>query len=267
MSLGHPNEDNNLSLDPDDTIHKSDSEDDDVEDDDSEDDDVEDDDAEDDDVEDDDVEDDDVEDDDVEYEYSSDNMGIDKDGDNNSDIDNEGENESIITKPNLNDETDNEYQDDDLQESEETTNQIVNNQNISDEESDEESDDDYLQKLDVDINDDFLKDYHPETLAHNYSEVKAMTKVVRDKNGIIVDDLHKTLPFLSKYERTRILGQRAKQLDAGAPPLVDVPPTICDGYSIAQIELKQKKIPFIIQRPMPGGGFEFWRVEDLEIFD
>ena len=94
-----------------------------------------------------------------------------------------------------------------------------------------------------------------------------MAKVVRDKNGIIIDDLHKTLPFLSKYERTRILGQRAKQIDAGAHPLVEVPQNICDGYSIAQIELSQKKIPFIIQRPMPGGGFEFWYVHDLEIID
>ena len=38
-----------------------------------------------------------------------------------------------------------------------------------------------------------------------------------------------------------------------------------DGYLIALKELEQKKIPFIIQRPLPNGGCEYWRLTDLEI--
>ena len=31
------------------------------------------------------------------------------------------------------------------------------------------------------------------------------------------------------------------------------------------MELKEKKIPFIIQRPLPNGNAEYWALEDLEI--
>ena len=92
-----------------------------------------------------------------------------------------------------------------------------------------------------------------------------MSNVVRDDNGIIVDPLHKTIPFLTKYERARVLGQRAKQIETGSKPLVKVPENIIDGYLIAEIELEQKKIPFIIRRPLPNGGSEYWRLSDLQI--
>jgi len=38
-----------------------------------------------------------------------------------------------------------------------------------------------------------------------------------------------------------------------------------DNFIIAKIELKQKKLPFIIQRPLPNNTFEYWKLEDLEI--
>ena len=81
----------------------------------------------------------------------------------------------------------------------------------------------------------------------------------------IVDAIHKTMPFLTKYEKTRILGQRAKQLNQGAPPMIPVDKKIIDGYLIAQLELQQKALPFIIRRPLPGGKSEYWRLADLEI--
>ena len=70
---------------------------------------------------------------------------------------------------------------------------------------------------------------------------------------------------MSKYEKTRILGQRAKQLNSGNKPFIVVPKNIMDGYLIAQEELMQKKLPFIIRRPLPNGGSEYWRIKDLEI--
>jgi DNA-directed RNA polymerase I, II, and III subunit RPABC2 len=63
----------------------------------------------------------------------------------------------------------------------------------------------------------------------------------------------------------RILGERAKQLSIGADPLIKVDEYIVDEYSIALLELKEKKIPFIIERPLPNGKSEFWKLEDLEI--
>ena len=134
---------------------------------------------------------------------------------------------------------------------------------------DEEDDEDptgevYLQKFDKEINDNYLVNVHPESAIHNYDEILAMTKVVRDKNGIIIDDLHKTIPYLTKYEKARILGQRAKQINSGATVFVKVPEKVIDGYLIAELELQEKRVPFIIRRPMPNGGSEYWSIKDLE---
>ena len=108
-------------------------------------------------------------------------------------------------------------------------------------------------------------DFHPECVLHNYEEISAMTNVVRDKNNVIIDPLHKTIPFLTKYEKARILGQRAKQINSGATPFVKVPENVIDGYLIAELELAEKRIPFIIRRPLPNGGSEYWNIKDLEI--
>ena len=134
---------------------------------------------------------------------------------------------------------------------------------ISDEESEEEED--YLYKMDEDIRKDFISKHHPEATIHNYEEVKKLSTVVRNIKGIIVDPLHRTVPIMTKYEYTRILGQRAKQIEGGAQPFVAVEPNIIDSYLIAENELREKKIPFIIRRPIPNGGFEYWNVNDLEI--
>ena len=134
-----------------------------------------------------------------------------------------------------------------------------------DEDDDEDDDDNYLQKFDIDVNKNYINEFHPECISHNYDEISKMSNVVRDDNGIIVDPLHKTIPFLTKYERARVLGQRAKQIETGSKPLVKVPENIIDGYLIAEIELEQKKIPFIIRRPLPNGGSEYWRLSDLQI--
>ena len=133
--------------------------------------------------------------------------------------------------------------------------------------SDDESDDDgetYLKKFDKEINDNYIVNYHPECALQNYDEILAMTKVIRDKNNIIIDDLHMTIPHLTKYERARILGQRAKQIESGATPFIKVPENVIDGYLIAELELQQSRIPFIIRRPLPNGGSEYWKISDLE---
>ena len=134
---------------------------------------------------------------------------------------------------------------------------------------DEEDDEDptgegYLQKFDKEINDNYLVNVHPESAVHNYDEILVMTKITRDKNGIIIDDLHKTIPFLTKYEKARVLGQRAKQINSGASVFVKVPEKVIDGYLIAELELIEKRIPFIIRRPLPNGGSEYWSIKDLE---
>ena len=148
--------------------------------------------------------------------------------------------------------------------------QLIGDDNMSDDdvgdEGDDEEDEDYLQKFDRDIKKNYIVDYHPECMIHNYEEISALTKVIRDKDNIIVDPLHRTIPYLTKYERARVLGQRAKQINLGARPFVKVPENIIDGNLVAEMELAQKRIPFIIRRPLPGNsGSEYWNLKDLEI--
>ena len=110
-----------------------------------------------------------------------------------------------------------------------------------------------------------LKEKHPGITQSSYAEILTLTKVIRNDKGEIIDDLHKTYPFVTKYERAKIIGVRTKQLNHGADPFIEVPPDMIDGYSIALKEMEAKKLPFIISRPLPNGASEYWRLSDLEM--
>jgi DNA-directed RNA polymerase I, II, and III subunit RPABC2 len=142
---------------------------------------------------------------------------------------------------------------------------IMEMEEEEEEDDDEEYDDEnYLQKFDETLKTNIIADYHPELKQHNNDEVDVLSNVVRDKNGLIIDPLHRTIPILTKYEKARILGERAKQLNSGATPFIEVEPNLIDGYLIALKEFDEKKIPFIIKRPLPNGGCEYWKLKDLE---
>ena len=137
-----------------------------------------------------------------------------------------------------------------------------------DEDDDEDDDDEnYLQKFDSNIRRDIIGEFHPELIQHNDEEVETLCKIVRDDEGNIVDPLHKTVPFITKYEKARILGERARQINAGAKPFIKTEKTLIDGYLIALREYEEKKIPFIVRRPLPNGGSEYWKLADLEMID
>jgi len=122
----------------------------------------------------------------------------------------------------------------------------------------------YLKKFDTSLRFQMMQDFHPELLMENNQDVQAKTVIQRDESGNIVDPYHRTLPILTKYERARILGERAKQLNAGARSTIDVPEHVIDGYLIAVAEFEAKKIPFIIKRPLRNGTCEYWKFSDLE---
>ena len=129
----------------------------------------------------------------------------------------------------------------------------------------EEKDEDYLQKIDDTYKENLISSYHPELHNINYDEVEALSKVVRDDDGTIIDPLHRTQPFITKYEKARVIGERAKQINAGSKSFVPVDENVIDGYLIALKEFEEKKLPFIIKRPLPNGGCEYWKLHDLEI--
>jgi len=139
--------------------------------------------------------------------------------------------------------------------------------NYSDDDDDEfdDYDETEFRKIDQEVKQDYLMKYHQESKIHNFEEIISMAKILRDKNNNIVDELHKTAPILTKYEKTRILGERTKQINNGSKPFIEIQNDIIDGYLIACKELEEKKIPFIIRRPLPSGGSEYWHLKDLEL--
>jgi DNA-directed RNA polymerase I, II, and III subunit RPABC2 len=110
----------------------------------------------------------------------------------------------------------------------------------------------------------FVETTHSQEKFVNFEEIKAKIAVQRDKDGNVSDGHHQTLPLLTKYELTRVLGVRAKQINDGAPIFVDAK-ELTDGYLIAMQELYERKIPFILRRPLPTGQHEYWRLSDLEL--
>lgn len=133
------------------------------------------------------------------------------------------------------------------------------------EDEEDEEDEDYGKKFAQDIDKNYILLNHPESRTHNFDEVSALTTIKRNDKKEIIDDLHKTVPFMTKFEKAKVIGLRATQLSEGAQPFIKIPNNIISSYVIATMELEQKKIPFIIKRPIPNGGSEYWKIQDLEI--
>ena len=72
-----------------------------------------------------------------------------------------------------------------------------------------------------------------------------------------------TMPYMTKFEKDKILGVRAEMIASGDKPLVELKGQINNAYDIALQELRQKKIPLIIRRSLPNGTIEDWRVEEM----
>ena len=152
------------------------------------------------------------------------------------------------------------------------TNDTDNDESES-EESDEDvesSDDEYYSKVDDEFKVDLMRSIHPEEFDDDYGTMRVLTEINRDSDNIIIDNNHKTLPILTKYEKARILGLRISQLNKGAKPFIkfdDESRKVIDTYLIAEKELREKRLPFIIMRPIPNGKKEYWSLRDLEIID
>ena len=74
---------------------------------------------------------------------------------------------------------------------------------------------------------------------------------------------NKTRPMITKYEKALLVGKRAKQIESGSNPNVKVLPGQ-SAIDVAEEELRQRKIPLIIKRPI-GNSFEYWKPVDMEV--
>lgn len=196
----------------------------------------------------------------------------DEDVNDNDDANEDDDDDEIDDGANEDDDSDEGSVDDDNEEdiienTQSTQKNLFNIENIGYNDESDESDDDenYLQKFNENLSKNIIDTHYPEYKQHNYDEIDVLSKVIRNDDNIIIDPLHKTIPIMTRYERASIIGQRAKQLDSGAIPFIDLEPNEIDSYYIAQKEFDQKKIPFIIKRPLPNGSCEYWKIKDLEV--
>ena len=95
------------------------------------------------------------------------------------------------------------------------------------------------------------------------SEEKITTHTDFYKTMVKESQNRKSIPFLTKFEKSRIIGIRAQQLSQNMPALVDIS-DCTTPIEIALKELKEGRLPFIIRREMPNGSFEDWRVDELK---
>ena len=71
-----------------------------------------------------------------------------------------------------------------------------------------------------------------------------------------------TMPYMTKYEKTRIIGYRATQISNGSPPCINTI-GMHDSIHIAHQELIKKCIPVKIKRFLPDGTYEIWDANEL----
>eukprot|EP00389_Voromonas_pontica_P004237 GDKH01006308.1.p2 GENE.GDKH01006308.1~~GDKH01006308.1.p2 ORF type:complete len:128 (+),score=33.84 GDKH01006308.1:155-538(+) len=127
------------------------------------------------------------------------------------------------------------------------------------------------------MDDDMFDEPGEEQFDEEDEDVASVEDEVEDGDG--VDILNKddaidgkpnenriTSPYMTKYEKARIIGTRALQISMNAPVMVELHGET-DPLLIAERELMSKAIPFIIRRFLPNGTFEDWTIEELIIED
>lgn len=110
-----------------------------------------------------------------------------------------------------------------------------------------------------------LEKHHPECRVDYIEDVTEKLPIETISPGTTGTEGHRSPPFLTVYEKTKIIGYRATQLANGAAAYVPVPSHITSVEEIARMELDARRLPFIIKRPMPDGTFEYWRLSDLMV--
>ena len=127
---------------------------------------------------------------------------------------------------------------------------------------DDDLGDNYGDEGDVEgLSDDMDEDVDLDVIVENDPDQEGAG--LQGKGGYTKSKERITSKFLTKYERARILGTRALQLSKNAPPMIALQMGETDPYKIAERELTERKIPFIIRRYLPDQTYEDWKVSEL----
>jgi len=121
-----------------------------------------------------------------------------------------------------------------------------------------------IEKFNNEYKNNVLTNHHNECLAISKDEVDKLLIVHKNSDNIIIDQFHKTVPILTKYEKTKLLGLRVVQLNNNSKPYFSANENM-SNIEIANREIELKLIPLIIKRPLSNNKFEYWKLKDLEI--
>ena len=87
-------------------------------------------------------------------------------------------------------------------------------------------------------------------------------EIVTENNRYVKTEDRITKPYLTNYERVRLLSDRAAQIASGSDPMIKNVSDM-DSKTIAKLELETNKTPLYIEREMPGGKIEKWYLWEL----
>ena len=161
-------------------------------------------------------------------------------------------------------------------------NEDIDNQEEEEEEEEEEDNDDEDEEIEeaASDNDNVDEDDKDDTCLYNLTK----TKIDDDENNDINnDELHfedddiiidtviesherQAKPYLTKFEKVRVLGVRATQIAYGAKSMI-LNTAGMNAKEIAKMELTMKKMPLKIEKILPNGKREIWSVNELKILN
>ena len=121
--------------------------------------------------------------------------------------------------------------------------------------------DDIYNINDFEDDDNFEEDEIDNEIDNNNNNLNIVS--YEDINNKVNNKKKKTVPFLNKFEKARLLGVRIQQLSSGAEPKISTS-GLNSIIEIVEEELKQRKIPLIIKRNLPNGESEEWKLEEFE---
>ncbi|CAI2366840.1 unnamed protein product [Moneuplotes crassus] len=91
----------------------------------------------------------------------------------------------------------------------------------------------------------------------------ARTLQYHESHGTLVKpEKRRSQPYLTKYEKTRIIGSRAEQIGRDGPFMMEHNEGL-NALEMAEVELYFRKVPFVVKRKMPNQRIELWRIEEL----
>ena len=141
------------------------------------------------------------------------------------------------------------------------------------EESEDDDDDDIIEEHDDEEDSEEEEDSDDEKDIVEEEYIEEEEEIIEYK---IEEKIKRSMPYLTKYERSNIISMRAQQIannslifiDINTIPQIEKHMDKCINIKIATIiakeELRLKKIPIYVERILPNGIIEKWQLSELK---